>query len=74
MSRIYFIVYRVYFLRWFYVTKASDVKLEGIEEIQHMDHLRSIEKTLSDLNKNRRVRIINFIPMMIMPELKNPDV
>lgn len=73
MNTIYFVTYIVTYFKFFRITRNTDVRVEGVAEIQAMQHVKNIEKSISELNKNRKVTITNFIPLMQIPEMKNPE-
>lgn len=73
MSTLYFITYIITYFKIFKAVKSTQVRVDGVSQIQSMDHINNIEKTLSGINKNRKIMIINFIPLMSIPEMKNPE-
>ena len=73
MAVIYFITYRVYYLGIFYVTKTIDFKLMGISTIDSLAHVKTLEQEICKHIKAKKVLVTNFIKLMELTELVNPE-
>lgn len=73
MAVKYLIIYKVYYFWFIPVTKTIDIQINGVPEIQAMEHIIQLQKEISSKNKKRRILIINFIKLMNIPEMINPE-
>jgi len=73
MGVIYFVTFRVYYLGIFYFTKTMDFRINGITEIQSMEHIKQLEDEISKLRKNRKILITNYIKLFEIREVQNAD-
>ena len=73
MGVIYFVTFRVYYLGILYFTKTMDFRINGITEIQSMEHIKQLEDEISKLRKNRKILITNYIKLFEIREVQNAD-